>query len=282
MPTRVTTWNLNGLRQALRKGMREQVAQINPQVLLLQEIKGGPEKLAAADREPAGWHIHWNPAEKKGYSGTSVWSRFPIEVLDDEWNDGPDADQGRIALVRTAGLVVGSIYLPNGESSRARQAEKEVWMEHFLRWAHRQMTRFDVPVIIGGDFNIAHTKLDVQRPSKRSMFLPQERQWFDRLLAGGVVVDLQRQHVGDVPGPYSWWRARQKVRAVHSGWRIDYLLGNAKAAAALRGAHTVTEAGQGISDHAPVSVDLDLTETPVSRPSATYYDKFGNPVPRPD
>ncbi len=279
---RVTTWNLNGLRQALRKGMLDTVASIGPQVLLLQEIKGGPAKLAPADREPPGWHIHWNPAARKGYSGTAVWSRFPIEVLDEQWGDGPDADEGRIAMVRTAGLIVASIYLPNGDSSRRRQGEKETWMAHFLPWAHRQVGRFDEPMVFGGDLNIAHTRFDVQRPGKRSGFLPQERKFFDELLAGGWV-DLQRKYVGDVDGPYSWWRARQKVRAVHSGWRIDYLLGNAKAAAALRGAHTLTEAGQGISDHAPVSVDLDLAAAKAPpKPRAVYYDSNGYPVANPD
>lgn len=277
---RVTTWNVNGLRQALRKGMLEQVEAIAPDVLLVQEIKGGPERLAPADRAPAGWHVHWNAADKKGYSGTAVWSRSAIEVLDERWGAGPNADEGRIALVRTAGLVVGSVYLPNGDSSRERQAKKETWMQHFLPWAHEQLARFDEPLVLGGDLNIAHTPLDVQRVRSRSGFLPHERRWFDQLLAAGLV-DLQRQHVGSVDGPYSWWRARQKERALHSGWRIDYLLGNERAASTVRAAHTLTEAGQGISDHAPVSVDLELSAADDGECRPAYYDRKGMQVPHP-
>ena len=277
MTLRITSWNVNGLRQALRKGAMQTIERIDPQVLLLQELKGPPEKLDVADRAPPGWHIHWNPAVRQGYSGTAVWSRAPVEALDEQWGEGPDADEGRIAMVRTQGMVISSVYLPNGDSSRKRQGEKERWMAWFLPWAHRQLERFDEPMVLGGDLNIAHTRLDIQRPGKRSGFLPNERQWFDELLAGGWI-DLQRRHFGQVDGPYSWWRARQKERAVHSGWRIDYLLGNEKAATALRGAGTLTEAGQGISDHAPISVDLEFAA--LQRVSGVWFDENGYPVPR--
>ncbi len=253
---RITTWNVNGLRAALKKGFPEWLEQIAPDVLLLQEIRTLPEQLPAPWRAPDGWHVHWHPAEKKGYAGTAVWSRHPIEDVQTGLSD--DDPEGRVLSVRTGGVRAVSVYLPSGSSGDARQAVKEVWMDQFLAWSGA-LADADEPVWMGGDLNVAHTEQDIWNAkgnAKNSGFLPHERAWFTTLLERGWH-DAFRAHFGDVQGPYSWWSNRGQARQKDRGWRIDYLLGNAVAARSVTSVEVAREAGLQCSDHAPVTVTLD-------------------------
>jgi len=256
---RITTWNVNGLRAAARKGLAEQLEQIRPDVLLLQEIRVKPEQLAPEWAAPAGWHVTWHPAEKPGYAGTAVWSKQPHQVvargLDDEVAD----DEGRVLRVKVEGVQVVSVYLPSGSSSPQRQEAKEAWMKRFRPWAEK-LKRARTPTVIGGDLNIAHTERDIfyaKSNQKQSGFLPHERAWMGRLLELGWR-DVVRDEAGDVDGPYSWWSNRGQARVLDRGWRIDYLLANPAAAKRCQATFTHREAGLQCSDHAPVSVDLSL------------------------
>lgn len=253
---RVTTWNVNGLRAALRKGLPDLLPTLDTDVLLLQEIRSLPEQLPTAWQAPEGWYVRWHPAEKKGYAGTAVWSRHPIE---DVGRGLDEADpEGRVLAVRTGGLHVVSVYLPSGSSGTDKQARKEVWMDRFADWA-RERVGEDEPLWLGGDLNIAHTERDIWNAKgneKNSGFLPHERDWFTELLGQGWH-DVFREHHGDVQGPYSWWSNRGQARQKDRGWRIDYLLGNAAAAQAVRDVSVWREAGLQCSDHAPVTVTLD-------------------------
>lgn len=252
---RITTWNVNGLRAALRKGFTEHVSFLSPDVILLQEVRSTPDQLPPEIAAPDGWHVRWHPAEKKGYAGTAVWSRHPIEEVG-RGIGGSDAD-GRVLDVRTGGVRVVSIYLPSGSSSPEAQAKKEVWMSHFAPWA-RALVEADEPIVLGGDLNIAHTERDIWNPkgnANLSGFLPHERAWFTELLAQGWS-DTHRASVGSVQGPYSWWSNRGQARALDRGWRIDYLLANPAASARAAGAFVRREGGLEVSDHAPVSLDL--------------------------
>lgn len=255
---RITTWNVNGLRAALRKGFAETLGSINPDVLLLQEIRVKPEQLPTEWAAPEGWYVEWHPAERKGYSGTAIWSRFPIKVLS-RGIDGPrkDDEEGRVLRVRIERTEIVSVYLPSGSSSEARQKAKERWMRKFLPWT-RALLSTRKRIVLGGDLNIAHTPRDIyyaQSNRKTSGFLPHERAWFGRLLQTGWH-DLVREHFGDRDGPYSWWSNRGRARELDRGWRIDYLLANRTAAARMHAAHIDRESGIRISDHAPVTVDF--------------------------
>jgi exodeoxyribonuclease-3 len=175
--------------------------------------------------------------------------------LDDE----PVCPEGRILRVKTAGVQAISVYLPSGSSSPQRQQCKEQWMARFLPWA-AQLRRARTPTVLAGDLNIAHTERDLfyaKSNQNQSGFLPHERQWFTELLDTGWH-DLVRDHAGDVDGPYSWWSNRGQARAKNRGWRIDYALANKPAATRFRGATTHRDAGLACSDHAPVSIDLNL------------------------
>ncbi len=155
---RVTTWNVNGLRAAIRKGFTEQLDAIAPDVLLLQEIRVLPEQLAAEWRKPDGWYVDWNPAEKKGYAGTAIWSREPIESLTTGFGNGDSDLEGRLIRAKVNDLEFASAYLPSGSSSPERQTAKEAWMAKFREWADSLGTQ---PFLFGGDLNIAHTERDI-------------------------------------------------------------------------------------------------------------------------
>lgn len=254
---RITTWNVNGLRAALRKGFADHIERIAPDVLLLQEIRVLPDQLPAEWVNPDGWHVHWHPAERKGYAGTAIWSREPFEFLGTGIKGDSKDLEGRVVRACVSGVQVGSIYLPSGSSSEDRQAVKEVWMKKFLPWA-KPFTKDDTPIVLGGDFNIAHTEQDIfyaKSNEKTSGFLPHEREWFSRLLKSGWH-DTLREHTGDMQGPYSWWSNRGRARELDRGWRIDYLLANQPAAARMKAVTIHREGGLEVSDHAPVSLDL--------------------------
>ncbi|MDA1164751.1 MAG: exodeoxyribonuclease III [Planctomycetota bacterium] len=253
---RITTWNVNGLRAALRKGFAEILDQLAPDVLLLQEVRALPEQLPEEWAAPDGWHVHWHPAEKRGYSGTAIWSRTPIEIL----GTGLDGDdpEGRIVRALTDGVEVVSVYLPSGSSSVVRQQVKEDWMEEFAPWASQLLSKRR-PVIMGGDFNIAHTERDIfyaKSNENMSGFLPHERDWMGGLIETGWR-DFVRNHYGEMQGPYSWWSNRGRARELDRGWRIDYLIGNTPAAKRFQSADICRAGGMTVSDHAPVTIDLD-------------------------
>ena len=253
---RIVTWNVNGLRAALRKGFLDHIAILNPDVVLLQEIRVLPEQLPECYRNPEGWHVIWHPARRKGYAGTAVWSRTTL-TEEERGATCPDPE-GRVLRVSTQGMQFISAYLPSGSSGDHRQAIKERWLDRFRAWADG-LVATRAPIIIGGDFNIAHTERDIfyaKSNEKNSGFLPCERAWMGRLIASGWR-DFTREQYGDIQGPYSWWSNRGQARALDRGWRIDYLLGNAAAAKRVQSAHIDRTGGMTISDHAPVVVDLD-------------------------
>ena len=253
---RITTWNVNGLRAALKKGFADHVAQLAPDVLMLQEIRSLPEQIPDAWREPIGWSAHWNPAEKKGYAGTAILSRLPMKFLN-EGIDGSADPEGRVVHANVEDVHVVSLYLPSGSSGEERQAIKEEWMAEIFPWL-KKLAKLKQPVILGGDLNIAHTEQDIFYATgnkKTSGFLSHEREWFTDMLALGWH-DFIRMHFGDRDGPYSWWSNRGKARELDRGWRIDYLLGNTAAAERFVDAHIHREAGVIVSDHAPVTINL--------------------------
>jgi exodeoxyribonuclease-3 len=255
---RVTTWNINGMRAAIRKGLAQHIERIAPDVLLLQEVRARPDQLPSEWVQPDGWHVLWHPAEKLGYSGVAVLSRHPIKRLSVGLN-GSDDPEGRLLLVKVGGLRLASVYLPSGSSSEERQAEKDKWLPLFDEWAAPK-ARSRIPTLLGGDFNIAHSERDIfhwRSNRETSGFLPHERKWIGDLFESGWR-DFVREQWGDVDGPYTWWSNMGRARELDRGWRIDYILGNRAAAKLVKSVSIDREAGLAISDHAPVTVEVDV------------------------
>jgi exodeoxyribonuclease-3 len=252
----VLTWNVNGLRAAIRKGIAGWVDRLSPDVVMLQEIRCRPDQLDDATFPFKGWHAAWNPAERPGYAGTAIFSRMPIRVLHTGIDSQPDPD-GRVLRVDIGGVDLVSTYLPSGSSSEAAAAKKAAFSSDF-RPGIDSLKRRRRPVLIGGDLNIARDNRDIfhwKSNQNTSGFLPHEREWMNNIVSSGWH-DLVRQHAGDIDGPYTWWSNRGQARALDRGWRIDYLLANAKAAQLTEPAHVHREAGLQISDHAPITVNI--------------------------
>lgn len=254
---RIMTWNVNGLRAAIRKGFQSHLDRISPDVVLLQEIRVRPEQLPSEFTLPKNWHFLWNPAEKPGYSGTAIWSRFPIDSWTTELPSSCSDTEGRLISANIRNINLMSVYLPSGSSGSHRQEIKDRWLKEFADWLSPLVS--SGPVIFGGDLNVAHTEKDIfyaKSNEQTSGFLPHERAWFGHLLNSGWH-DLVREHHGDIHGPYSWWSNRGKARELDRGWRIDYLLCNAAARSMVRSAEIHRQGGIEVSDHAPVTIDVD-------------------------
>jgi len=249
----LSTLNLNGMRSAVRKGFRDWHQASGADVLAMQELRMQAADMDALHLPPEGWQHVQSDAEKKGYSGTAVWSRLPVLQRSTgsglDWSDR----EGRVARLDLEVATVVSVYLPSGSSGEARQAMKEAFMEHLLTWS-RSLLDTGRPVVLCGDLNIAHTERDIHNPGgnkKNSGFLPHERAWLSRLLELGWV-DLWR---ATNPGAqeYSWWSNRGQARTLDRGWRLDYLLASPELTARAERSW-ITGREPALSDHCPVSV----------------------------
>ncbi len=256
---RVITWNVNGLRAAIRKGIGEQLERLEPDVVLLQEVRALPDQLPDAWSTPDWCQAIWHPAQRKGYSGVAVLSRLPIERPLRGLGAADDDPEGRVLTAKVGGVRLSSIYLPSGSSGDHRQAEKDAWLPRFREWA-APMVRSRVPTLLAGDFNIAHTERDIfhaKSNTKTSGFLPHERQWIGELFDSGWHDLVREAHPDAELGPFTWWSNRGCARELDRGWRIDYILANRAAAKLVKSVRIDREAGLAISDHAPVVAEIE-------------------------
>ena len=256
---KITTWNVNGLRAAIRKGFEEHLNRIDTDVLMLQEVRALPEQLPKKWQNPEGWYVTWHPAEKKGYSGTAIWTREEHEIVERGITGDENDEEGRVIRAKVGGAEVVCVYLPSGSSGDIRQTVKEDWMDVFKPWAN-EFKKSKKPVLMGGDFNICHTAKDIyyaKSNEKNSGFLPNEREWVGDLIEKGWH-DFIREGYGDCDGPYTWWSNRGQARKLDRGWRIDYIFGNAAAKKMFKRVNVDREAGLACSDHAPVTVEIDI------------------------
>ena len=256
---RIVTWNVNGIRAAIRKGIDSFFEKIKADVWMLQEVRCLPEQLPKDWQIPEGYQMILHPAEKKGYSGVATISK--IEMMEEGRGMQGEIDiedsEGRVLVTRHEDLILVNTYLPSGSSKEERQQYKETWMAQWREFI-RPLLHSDQTVIVAGDLNIAHTENDIWNPkgnAKSSGFLPHEREWFSELLAEGWR-DLFREHVGPDEKTFSWWSNRGQARAKDRGWRIDYLLGNEVAMKRLKSVKIDRQGGLEVSDHAPVILDL--------------------------
>ncbi len=255
---RIISWNVNGIRAAIRKGMDSFIEEMKPDVLMLQEIRCLEEQLPKNWKPPLEMTYSWHPAIRKGYSGVATLSNKEFKAIGKGKGDDKD-EEGRVLLTKHGNITLINTYLPSGSSKIERQMYKEKWMEDFLIWL-KEFVSLDAPVIVAGDLNIAHTENDIWNPSGNKMssgFLPNEREWFDRLLECGWT-DVCREFFGDKKGPYSWWSNRGRARILNRGWRIDYFLVNKAAKKLITNAEINREGGLVVSDHAPVIIDLEF------------------------
>ena len=253
---KIITYNVNGLRSALSKGLLDWVAQEQPDVLCLQEIKAGREALDVAGFTALGYHAYLHPAEKPGYSGVATFTRTkPNSVAVGCGTTDYDAE-GRVLRLDFDEFSVLNTYMPSGTSGPERQAFKVTWLHFFRRYVRELHAAGVPPLIIGGDFNCCQTDLDLHNPKANQNspgFTPEERQWFKDFLADGFT-DSFRHHHGDAPGHYSWWTYRAGARARNVGWRLDHLLVDNALQPRIQAAGLLPDVVH--SDHCPAYVAL--------------------------
>ncbi len=256
MSRTVCTLNANGIRSAERRGFSKWLKRKKPDVLCLQEVRANEDDVDESLRAPKGYSSRWLCASKKGYSGVALYSRpKPGRYLAGTGFDHC-ADEGRALRADFDDMSVVSLYVPSGSSSDERQKIKFKFLDHLGEFT-QELIDERRPLLLCGDFNIAHTALDIARPKqnvKNSGFLPEERAWFDRLLAQGWV-DCFRAHHPGKGGLYSWWSNRGRARENDIGWRIDYVLATPALAPRVKNAWIEKKAG--LSDHAPVWVEIE-------------------------
>ncbi len=250
---KLISWNVNGIRACCDKGFREAFKSLDADFFCLQETKMQEGQL---DLAFDGYTSYWNYAEKKGYSGTAIFTRHqPLSVtygLDIEHHD----KEGRVITLEMENFYLVTVYTPNSQDGLKRLDYRMTWEDDFRNY----LLELDKkkPVIVCGDLNVAHKEIDLKNPKTNRMnagFTDQEREKFQLLLDSGFI-DTFRFFYPDMESIYSWWSYRFKAREKNAGWRIDYFLASKRLADKLTGAKIHTEIYG--SDHCPVEVTIDF------------------------
>ena len=254
---RILSWNVNGIRAATRKGFNDFLKQYQPDLLGIQETKATREQAEPHLSDDHGYHLEWNAAQRKGYSGVATFTRN--QPLSTELGLGFEQfdNEGRVILSEFPEFTFLNIYFPNGQRDKARLEYKLGFYKATLDLCSA-MRKEGRKLIIGGDFNTAHTEIDLKNPKSNqdtSGFLPEERAWIDRYLEAGFI-DVFRQQHPDEPDHYTWWTYRFNARARNIGWRIDYFLVSKDLADRVKQAEIHTDVPG--SDHCPISLTLDI------------------------
>ncbi|MCG9970685.1 exodeoxyribonuclease III [Christiangramia crocea] len=251
----IISYNVNGIRAAIRKGFLEWLQQADPDIVCIQEIKAHPEQLDLEEFEKAGYPYHyWHPAQKKGYSGVAILSKTKPENV--EYGTGIDHMdfEGRNIRADFEDFSVMSLYLPSG-TNVSRLEHKFRFMDDFQEYIDQ--LKLEIPnLIICGDYNICHEAIDIHDPVRLktvSGFLPEERAWIDSFMKSGFIDSFR--HFNDEPHQYSWWSYRANARNNNKGWRIDYNLVAEPLKDRLKRAVILPEAYH--SDHCPVLVEIE-------------------------
>ena len=256
---RIVSWNVNGLRACAKKGFLDFLATSGADVVGIQELRAFPAQLPPEVRAPTGWHAAFAPAERKGYSGVALFSRQPPDRVETKLGI-PEYDvEGRLLIAHFKRLAIVTAYFPKG-SGTARDNSRVPYKLGFYAalFERLQTLRRRGPVFVMGDYNTAHTALDLARPktnARTSGFLPIEREVLTSWLDAGWQDTFRHAHPGH-PGHYTWWRQWGNAREDNVGWRIDYVLASPSAAKRVREAFIWPQVMG--SDHCPVGVEVDL------------------------
>jgi exodeoxyribonuclease III len=255
---KLLSWNVNGVRAALRKGLAGFIESENPDFICLQETKATPAEVELP-AVLAEYHAVWNCAEKKGYSGTAIFSKAKPATVTRGIGIADHDREGRVITAEFADFFLVNVYVPNSKRELTRLPYRQQWDRDFLTYL-RTLERTK-PVIWCGDLNVAHTELDLARPKdnvKNHGFTPEERAGFEAVVKAGFVDTFRVFEKAG--GHYTWWSQMSGARARNIGWRIDYFLVSAPLAPRLKSA-TIFPAILG-SDHCPIGIEL---KKPVKR-----------------
>lgn len=250
--TKMISWNVNGIRAALTKGFLDFFNEVDADIFCLQETKC---QVGQVEIDLPGYYQYWNAAEKKGYSGTAIFSKKePISVKYDMGIEEHDKE-GRVITLEFEDYYVVTVYTPNSKSALERLDYRMIWEDDFK--AYLKKLEESKPVIVCGDLNVAHKEIDLKNPKsnrRNAGFTDEERDKMTELLNAGFI-DTYRYFYPDTEGVYSWWSYRFNARKNNAGWRIDYFLTSKSLENKLESAKIHTEILG--SDHCPVELIIN-------------------------
>jgi len=250
---KLISWNVNGIRSVLGKGFLKSIEQENPDILCLQEIKANPEQV---DKILNSYEHHiWNPAEKKGYSGTAIFSKLkPLsvklgkEILND--------NEGRVIIAEFQHFYLINVYTPNSQRGLTRLNHRLEWDKKFLESIKHLESK--KPIIFCGDLNVAHEEIDIARPKsnvKNAGFTIEERNSFSEYIKHGFVDSFRFIHK-DKKNQYTWWSYMHNSRQKNTGWRIDYFCTSNSIKDKIKNADILKDVHG--SDHCPISLNITI------------------------
>lgn len=248
---KLISWNVNGIRACLQKGFLDFFHETDADIFCIQESK---VQEGQVELELPGYHQYWNYAQKKGYSGTAIFTKEEPRSVSYGIGIEEHDQEGRVITLEFDGFYLVTVYTPNSQNELARLPYRMHWEEDFL--AYLKKLEETKPVIFCGDLNVAHQEIDLKNPKtnrKNAGFTDEEREKFTALLEAGFV-DTFRYFYPDQEGIYSWWSYRFKAREKNAGWRIDYFCVSECLKDRLEDAKIHTEVFG--SDHCPVELDL--------------------------
>ncbi|MFB6319676.1 exodeoxyribonuclease III [Saccharicrinis sp. FJH54] len=252
---KIISWNVNGLRAVAKKNFFKDIKAIDPDIICLQETKAQDDQVSETLENMEGYHIYSNSAVKKGYSGTAILTKQePMSISKGIGMDEHDTE-GRVLCAEYDKFFVISVYVPNSGSDLRRLDYRQEWDLAFFNYL--KFLEKTKPVIVCGDFNVAHTETDLARPkanyNKYAGYMQEEIDGMDRFTQGGFV-DSFRYFYPDKKDAYSWWSYRAGARGKNIGWRIDYFLVSESFIPEVKNASILADVMG--SDHCPVAVEL--------------------------
>ena len=250
---KLISWNVNGIRACVGKGFLEFFKEADADIFCIQESKMQAGQL---ELDLPGYHQYWNYAEKKGYSGTAIFTKR--KPLSETYGMGMEEHdkEGRVITLEFEDFYIVTVYTPNSQNELARLDYRMTWEEAFL--AYLKKLEENKPVIVCGDMNVAHKEIDLKNPKtnrKNAGFTDEEREKFSILLENGFV-DTFRHFYPEQEGIYSWWSYRFKAREKNAGWRIDYFVVSDRIAKDIKEAKIHSEIFG--SDHCPVEIEIEI------------------------
>lgn len=253
---KIVSYNVNGIRAAIKKGFVEWLKEEDPDIVCLQETKASSDQVDMLEIQALGYMDYWHSAQKKGYSGVAIFTKVKPKHVEIGCGIEKYDNEGRVIRLDFEEFSLMNVYMPSGTSGDIRQDFKMQWLEDFHNYAND--LRKSLPnLIICGDFNIAHNEIDIHNPKgnkNNSGFLPEEREWVTQFLGSGFIDTFR--YFSDEAHRYSWWTYRAGARGNNKGWRIDYFVATVEMENMLAEADILHDVVH--SDHCPTSLTLKI------------------------
>jgi len=251
---KIVSYNVNGIRAAMKKGFLEWLNEEKPDILCIQETKAQDEQIPVFEFNEQGYHAYTFSAKKKGYSGVAILCKQEPDHVEYGMGIEKYDNEGRFIRADFGDLSVVSVYHPSGSSGDERQAFKMQWLEDYTNYIN-ELKKTRPNLVLSGDYNICHEAIDIHDPvrnAKNSGFLPEEREWMTHFLATGFIDSFR--FMNKEPHNYTWWSYRANARANNKGWRIDYHMVSEKMKDQIKNVGIIPDAKH--SDHCPCFVEL--------------------------